>query len=501
MIESQRPPDRLTLFAIMWAWAETMQPLNTHAAMTSWAGLLLPLFTIALMLRPGSTSLLVAFLVASLSRTLVIMPFVPNHILFIALVNLTLLLAIVQQMLRQRSWQVDRQAVFECFAVVARWQLILLYLFAALAKLNWDYLNPEVSSATALFQGITSIFVWVPQNQLTGQTAIYGSIAMEIAIPLLLLFRRTRLAGIGCALVFHMVLAIHPLWATSILTFTMMIFAMLVLFAPDRMLDWFVQRFAGSRKIAKAWFVLAYLVSVTAVLVTVYPRSIDHSFDQIRMCHTIAFVPHFISCVILSALAVYYCLLRSRTVGNSATPLRRPTPAVGVNVCWVALVLTFLNGCCPYAGLKTTTAFTMFSNLRTEGQLDNHLFLAGADWFGYQRQLVRVIETDDPLLVPYIESGDLITLFELRRICSRDYGNPPHRTYTLAHDVHHHMFVQPRRPKATHFVRYRLGDRQYCEYRRGPDVNRSFVPLPWYARKFLAFRPICSPGHPAPCDH
>ncbi|MGI9518328.1 MAG: hypothetical protein ACR2NP_14830 [Pirellulaceae bacterium] len=501
MIEPQRQLDRLTLFAFMWAWAETMQPLNTHAAMTSWAGLLLPLFTIALILRPGSTRLLIAFLIASLSRTMVIMPFVPNHILFMALVNLTLLTAIVQQALRQRSWQVDRKAVYECFSVVARWQLVLLYLFAALAKLNWDYLNPEVSSATALFDGVTSIFAWLPQNHLTEQTAIYGSIALEIVIPVLLLFRRTRLAGIGCAVAFHMVLSIHPLWATSILTFTMMIFAMLVLFASDRMLDWFFQRIGQSQRLAKAWLVLAYLVTVTAVLVTVFPRSIDHSFDKIRMCHTIAFVPHFVSCVVLSGLAAYYCGLRSRTIVGSATSNRRPTPVFGVNVCWLVLVLTFFNGCCPYAGLKTTTAFTMFSNLRTEGQLDNHLFLPDGDWFEYQRHLVRVLDSDDPLLAPYVETGDMITLFELRRICARDYESPPNRTYTLNHDVRHHMFARPRRPAGNHYVRYRLNGREYSACRNQDNKHCLFRKLPWYREKFLAFRPVCAPGQPAPCDH
>ena len=63
------------------------------------AGRLRVLRTITLpFLRPALiASGLVAFLVASVSRTLSIMPFVPNHILFMLLVNLTLLLAILQQ--------------------------------------------------------------------------------------------------------------------------------------------------------------------------------------------------------------------------------------------------------------------------------------------------------------------------------------------------------------------------------------------------------------------
>ncbi len=352
-----------------------------------------------------------------------------------------------------------------------------------------------------MFEGFTSIFVWVPQTSLSGQAAIYGSIALEFAIPLLLVFARTRWAGIAGAVIFHMVLAIHPIWATSILTFTMMIFAMLVLFAPDRMLDWFHEQWGRSGRWGIAWVIVAYLITVAAVLATVYPRTIDHPFEKIRLLHTIAFVPHFLSCVMLSAAAVYFCLIRRLSWSTPAVRNWKRSAVVRFNLCWLVLGLTFLNGCCPYAGLKTTTAFTMFSNLRTEGRLDNHLFLAGADWFNYQRHLVRVVGTDDPLLEPYLESGDLITLFELRRICSRDYGNPPNRTYTLSHDVRQHMFVQPRRPESTHFVHYRIDGEDHVACRDRGGGHDLFSPLPWYREKFLAFRPICAPGRPAPCDH
>ena len=53
-------------------------------------------------------------------------------------------------------------------------------------------------------------------------------------------------------------------------------------------------------------------------------------------------------------------------------------------------LLTGLNGCSPYLGLKTETAFAMYSNLRTEGGQSNHLLVpAGVQLFGFQQDLVE----------------------------------------------------------------------------------------------------------------
>ena len=511
---SQSRFDPLTVFAWLWAWAETMQPLNTHLAMATWPGLLLPVATIALIIRPSSTWLLFGFLLLSSTRIFFIMPFTPNHVLFMLLVNLTMMVAIVQQWIRERSWQLDRQSIYNSFAPIARWQLIALYLFAAIAKLNVDYFNPDVSCATALFDGFTKIFFLVPDVPLTQTAAIYGSIAMEFVIPLCLIFRRTRRIGIIGAVFFHIVLAIHPDWATSILTFSMVIFAMLALFADREMINgiadlgsWLAAKVipakGDSNRLAmismNGWMIVAYLITVVAVLLTVYPRDFNHSFGKVRILHTIAFAPHFISCVLLSVAAIATCFRKVKSSSNQNPAFRlkcRPT-----NLCWVILGLTLLNGCNPYLGLKTTTAFTMFSNLRTEGDLNNHFFLTRVPGFSYQDQLVSVIESNDPLLQPYIESGDWLTLFELRRLSSRSYEHPPGRTYKLAHDAHEHMFVRPRKPATTPFVRYRIGDREYYQEKGKPGEHDIFKKPPWYESRFLAFRPICSPDGPAPCDH
>jgi hypothetical protein len=78
---------------------------------------------------------------------------------------------------------------------------------------------------------------------------------------------------------------------------------------------------------------------------------------------------------------------------------------------WAALgpMLIVLSTIAPYLGLGTERAFAMYSNLRTEGGRSNHL-LYSAQWmpFGYQRDLVEVVESVDErvaagLAIPYQE--------------------------------------------------------------------------------------------------
>lgn len=511
--QSTAPLDSLGAFALFWAWAETMQPLNTHLAMTIWPGWLLPFATIALIFRPKSTWTLLVFLVLSTLRIFWIMPFTPNHVIFMLLINCSGIVAIAQQWIRERRWNLDRRSIYEALSPIAGWQLIVLYLFATVAKLNFDYFNPEVSCATALFDGFTKYFFLIPNVPFTQQVAIYLSVGMEFAIPICLIFQRTRRIGIVGAVLFHLLLAIHPDWGTSILTFTMVIYALLVLFADQELktgvvqyCSWLINRLSPARfrsdswakTLAQGWVILVYLTTIGAVLATVYPRDVDQSFAKVRLLHTIVFMPHLAACTLLT-VAVFVSYFRNPSKNSTAPSLQlglRPA-----NLCWLVLGLTLLNGCCPYLGLKTTTAFTMFSNLRTEGNLNNHFFMSRLPGFSYQDQLVLVVESNDPLLRPYVETGDWLTLFELRRISSRNYQQPPGRTYTLDHDAHHHMFVKPRQAAAPHFVRYRLLDQEYYAEKGIHGEHGLFEKPPWYQSRFLAFRPICSPGGPAPCDH
>ena len=132
-------------------------------------------------------------------------------------------------------------------------------------------------------------------------------------------------------------------------------------------------------------------------------------------------------------------------------------------------LLVFVNGITPYAGLKTETAWAMFSNLRTEGDKTNH-FLVPAGWqaFDFQRDVVRVTASSDRMLDLIARKGQLVPYFELRR-----------------------------RPRAS--VTYVRDGVEYSFARISDDPAFSGT-IPPALRRLLLFRGI-DPSHEQPCVH
>ena len=80
------------------------------------------------------------------------------------------------------------------------------------------------------------------------------------------------------------------------------------------------------------------------------------------------------------------------------------------------VVLICLNGLSPYLGVKTTTSFSMYSNLRTEGSSNHLLIPKGAiQLWNEQDDLVEILESTHPELRALAETGARSTFFELRR--------------------------------------------------------------------------------------
>ena len=103
-----------------------------------------------------------------------------------------------------------------------------------------------------------------------------------------------------------------------------------------------------------------------------------------------------------------------RQPGESSRNLLR----VRSTVLWAYLAFFLFNCLCPYIGLKTRSALAMHCNLRTEKGYWNHLFLPESmRVFGYQDDLVTVLESDLPDL-DHLRRNDMpLPYFEFRRWC------------------------------------------------------------------------------------
>jgi hypothetical protein len=64
-------------------------------------------------------------------------------------------------------------------------ELVVMYLFTVLHKLNDDFLNPAVSCAVSMHHELAEVVPWVPDGEWTWWPTILGTLAVELAMPLL----------------------------------------------------------------------------------------------------------------------------------------------------------------------------------------------------------------------------------------------------------------------------------------------------------------------------
>ena len=386
----------LALFAAAWALATLF-----HVASHQGREYVLVAAAVWLLLRPASPWRLALLAVVQIHKTWVWSPLVSNHWIFTAIVGATFLAAFGLLVLRQRRLGVPAGDVYRLFAPAARLELLLLYFFVVFHKLNSSFLDPDTSCAAAFlaaqFPGL------LPDTPFAGGLAIAITIGFEAAIPLLLLFRRTRYAGILVGVAFHAGIALNPL--EGFYNFSAMLFAAFTLFLPGDLVPrararWQAARSAGQRLAFGLRAAAAAGIPAALLLLVLWPAPVRDPVVAAWVLYAGA---------VIALLAVFR---QEASSSGASGALFRP----GSPVLLLFPVLTFVNGASPYLGLKTETSFSMFSNLRTEGGVTNHLLVpAGTQIFGYQRDLVAVTGSTDTFLQRLAERRLLIPAFEVRR--------------------------------------------------------------------------------------
>jgi hypothetical protein len=162
-----------------------------------------------------------------------LMPEPTNHAIFALIVDVTIVAAAIGLVLSRGVRQgFDGAAWYRSFAPAIRVSVILLYVFATLAKINTAFLDPAQSCGAhhyAVLRGhFGAVGIWLPEGAAVALAAIAATLVIEGGIPVLLTFRRTRPLGVMVALVFHYLLGLNGFY-----DFSSMIFAVLLLFTPD----------------------------------------------------------------------------------------------------------------------------------------------------------------------------------------------------------------------------------------------------------------------------
>ena len=284
-------------------------------------------------------------------------------------------------------------ALWSALAPFLRVQAVLLYAAAGLAKLNTGFLDAATSCAGPLAAQLS------PFASSALGPLITATVAIELALAVLLAVPRTRTAGVVLGAGFHAVLAL-----------------------------------AGNVPFA-AYALALYVAFLSVGRVLILIRVLALAVGALSLAALLA-GPDLLrpGLEVLFAAGLLAFALGSARRGRGAPPapaagrIRDLRPGFAV-----LAALLVLNAAGPYLGLKTEASFAMFSNLQTEPGHWNHVLVPEAvRVFGAQDELVRLESATAPELEARRRAGVLMVRHELERYLRRHPGE--HAAYADATD-------------------------------------------------------------------
>lgn len=415
------------IFACLLAVAALVHQVSKLTAMSSVPATLVSVSALLLLLRPRQTGALLLFATAQLAMLLWHAP--PNrdsHWVLLGLVNLAVLVGAVSAAREgARLPRPDRLQVY-VFPLV-RGCVLLLYALSILHKLNSGFLDPQLSCAVTLYR-VLGRRVPLPDAAWLETVAIYGALASEALIPMLLCTRRFRAAGILCGLLFHFVMGLADFY-----NFSWTLLPLYVAFLPGPF----------GRELARLWSRVSRRVSVystagllgawlllfVAIIAILGLKA--RSLDAPRVVHAGFYALWIIGGACMTA---GYVAVTAFGTGWGAAATRSIAPRRAWHV--AVYGLTLLNGLAPYLGLKTEASFAMYSNLRTEGPYWNHLLLPPALKLArYQDDLIGIHASSEAVLRLHHERAEQLVAVEFERLLGRlcaDGRRPVAVEYTRA---------------------------------------------------------------------
>jgi hypothetical protein len=385
-------PVRLPIFVRLFGIAITAHVIGNWSqpdlpAVVGWVNLAVGIVGLVLLMKPTRSLLLVASALV-VASVLLEMPITGNHWVVTGLVGAAILVTGGNE---------------ERFFPAARLILLVFYSFAAFAKLNSGFFDPTVSCAVFYANQSLGSFglPLLDVDGLVSRALIWATVVIEASVPITLVWRRTRYFGVFLGTVFHTLISFDL--GQHFYDFTTVLFALFVLFLPDRSIESISEQMAEvSRRKLVPSPLLVGMVGVL-VLLSVFPLTPITAFMLSRL--------PFVFWVPFSVLWVA-ALVRARAPGV-AMSWRTGVAGAGV------VLVTALNGLTPYTEIKTAYSFNMYANLVTSNGESNH-FVIRSTWplrSGYEGP-VEILESSDEGLDAYRDEGYLVAYPQLRRYLS-----------------------------------------------------------------------------------
>lgn len=457
----------LEIFAFLWACTSIFHQAKGEIWAVQGIDLLMIIAAASVLVRPSNLTNFLILAVVQLIDLYIKLPNITNHTVVMGVTDLAIIAAVVREAWRRPGAPLDKGSLFETFAPAVRLETLVLYFYVVFHKLNWDFLDPQYSAASVHYQNLLNTLAKLHLPQFSSERwaqllAIYGTLVIETAIPILISIRPTRIIGVWMGLLFHFVLGFEDYY-----DFTTMMFALLFLFTPENfpslLADWWKDsRIGGAarrigeqpifRTIPPAIWIAAVGALVIGSVDVLIPRNSFRLFKVLWMFYAAAVMTAFAGAV--------HGRRRSEPIAARTSIFHLPSPIFAIFP-----LLVLLNGASPYLGLKTRSCFTMFSNLRTEGGTSNHLIVpASTQIAGFQKEMVLILESSDPILAKLADKQTSIPLFNLRTMISAKASQGQSGTS----------------------IKYTQGDRTIivADAEKDPVLSK---PYPYLLRKFLLF--------------
>jgi len=328
------------------------------------------------MVKPSSLVRFLALVILGLVGLILKMPRVFNHGVFEGVVFITILTSFLYLIFREKN-DFTKTKFYELFAPVLRIELIVLYFWAAVHKFNTGFFDQNISCATVQYFNVKTVLPFLPVSDWTLNFSIYGTLVIEILIPLLLIIPRTRVHGLVLGILFHSLLGLKYRGFSSLM------FALFSLFIPLCSYELFKSRFMNIRdRISdkfpavskyRMWEKKYYNKFITQAIIITIILLVLHLFMRVEIKSFGIFNIHSLYIVYVVILAILFFLLLKVVKPSGIYQRGIMIPRVK----WLLIfpIIIFLNGLLPHLGLKNVQVFAMFSNLKTEGGETNHLFI------------------------------------------------------------------------------------------------------------------------------
>ncbi|MGH3615755.1 MAG: hypothetical protein ACRDRK_24795 [Pseudonocardia sp.] len=381
-----------------------------QGAVSLWAvGPLVAVAAFAVILRPTSPARLVVLFGLLFVEVLAWLPDLSNHQILVAVLGVTFVGWWLGLLWRSPARARDPAVMYECVAPYLRVAFIMMWVLAAVAKFNTGFTDVVTTCSVWVLESIPG--VWMPAG--LAPLTIASTLALELAVPALLLFHRTRPYAVILGFGFHLVSAF-----AGHASFSGFAWSFYVLFLPPATIARAVgvarravpERVRGGAAMAVAHAPLTLLVGGglwvgIRVLTPAALQSPLRNWGAALMC-----------VVWMGVCGWLLFRLWRHWIG---APGPRVSLRVRNGVMLLGIGLLVAMAVTPYLGLKSRAALTMFSNLRTEPGQWNHLFIPeSVRVFDWQDGEVRFLGTDDPALAAKIEEheSEQSTLLTVRRL-------------------------------------------------------------------------------------